>query len=208
MTNAIIKKLEAAINRALNLDPDALAALAELAGKVLAFEFINTGLVLFVFPAADGVRLDVEHTGEVTVTIRGTPVNMLAYLLSRSGSGEGFTGKMEVSGDVGLAQRFQKVVKDIDLDWEEVSRLGTVYSYAFVHRPQHPAFMDQVPIKLVAVRLDAGPLIVSSLVDEEAVDVAIGDRVEAVFEVFAAGVALPRFRMLPRDRRETSTVVW
>ena len=119
MTNAIIKKLEAAINRALNLDPDALAALAELAGKVLAFEFINTGLVLFVFPAADGVRLDVEHTGEVTVTIRGTPVNMLAYLLSRSGSGEGFTGKMEVSGDVGLAQRFQKIVKDLDLDWEE-----------------------------------------------------------------------------------------
>ncbi|OGT84016.1 MAG: hypothetical protein A3G96_03140 [Gammaproteobacteria bacterium RIFCSPLOWO2_12_FULL_52_10] len=26
---------------------------------------------------------------------------------------------MEVSGDVGLAQRFQKIVKDLDLDWEE-----------------------------------------------------------------------------------------
>ena len=121
MANAIIQKFEAALNRALKLDPDALAALAELAGKVLAFEFINTGLVLYIFPFpdTDGVRLDVNHEGEADVNIRGTPVNMLAYLLSNSGSGEGFTGRLEVSGDDGLAQRFQKVVKDIDLDWEE-----------------------------------------------------------------------------------------
>ena len=119
MTSTIIQQFEAALNRALKLDPDALAALAGLAGKVLAFEFINTGLVLYIFPATDGVRLDVTHEGEVDVNIRGTPVNMLAYLLSNPGSGEGFTGRLEVSGDVGLAQRFQKIVKDIDLDWEE-----------------------------------------------------------------------------------------
>ncbi|MBF8268681.1 MAG: SCP2 protein [Gammaproteobacteria bacterium] len=119
MTNAIIQKLEAAINRTLKLDPEAFAALAELAGKVLAFEFINTGLVLYIFPAADGVRVDVEHTGAVNVTVRGTPVNMLAYLLSNKGGGEGFTGRMEVIGDIGLAQRFQRIIKDLDLDWEE-----------------------------------------------------------------------------------------
>ena len=119
MTNAIIKKLEAALNRTLKLDADALAAVTELAGKVLAFEFINTGLVLYIFPAVDGVRLDVEHTGAVNVTVRGTPVNMLAYLLSNAGSGDGFTGRMEVIGDIGLAQRFQRIIKNLDLDWEE-----------------------------------------------------------------------------------------
>jgi len=119
LTNTITKNLEAAINRTLRLDPETFAELTGLAGKVLAFNFANTGMMLYIIPNDQGLHLSRQHTGVVDVTIRGTPVNLLAFVLSSSGSGEGFTGRLEVIGDVGLAQRFQGTIKELDLDWEE-----------------------------------------------------------------------------------------
>lgn len=107
------------MNRTLTLDPDALEGITKISGKVLSLEFINTGLVVYIFPNSDGVRLEENYAGEVNVSIRGTPVNMIAYLMSSTANGEGFTGKLEIIGDVGLAQRFQSIMKNIDLDWEE-----------------------------------------------------------------------------------------
>jgi ubiquinone biosynthesis protein UbiJ len=115
----MLKRLETALNRTLKLDPDTLAALAELSGKALAFEFSNTGLAFTVFPAADGVRLESGRATAADVCIRGTPTDLLAYLLAASGKGEGYAGRLDVSGDVNLAQRFQAVMKNVDLDWEE-----------------------------------------------------------------------------------------
>ena len=119
MTASIIKKFEALVNRTLKLDPETLACLAELSGKVLSLEFINTGLVLYIKPGAGGVLFDTDYSGDVNVAIRGTPVNLAAYLMSASGKGEGFTGRLEIIGDVGLAQDFQTIIKRVDLDWEE-----------------------------------------------------------------------------------------
>ena len=119
MTGRIINKFNALVNRTLKLDTGTLDRLAELSGKVLSLEFINTGLVLFIIPDTDGVRLDTEYPGEADVAIRGSPVNLVAYLMSSSGKGEGFTGRLEIIGDVGLAQDFQSIIKEADLDWEE-----------------------------------------------------------------------------------------
>lgn len=119
MTSRIIKKFEALINRTLKLDPETQERLTGLSGKVLSLEFINTGLVLYIIPGMEGVRLDTDYSGEVYVSIRGSPVNLVAYLMSSSGKGEGFTGRLEIIGDVGLAQEFQLIIREVDLDWEE-----------------------------------------------------------------------------------------
>ena len=119
MTARIIKKFEALVNRTLKLDPETLESLADLSGKVLSLEFINTGLTLYIIPGSGGVRLETSNSGDVNVSIRGTPVNLAAYLMSASGKGEGFTGRLEIIGDVGLAQDFQTIIKAADLDWEE-----------------------------------------------------------------------------------------
>ena len=65
------------------------------------------------------MNLETDYTGEVDVGIRGSPVNLVAYLMSSSGKGEGFTGRLEIIGDVGLAQDFQSIIKAADPDWEE-----------------------------------------------------------------------------------------
>jgi len=44
---------------------------------------------------------------------------MIAYLVSTKTNSDSFAGKLEIIGDVGLAQQFQSIMKNIDLDWEE-----------------------------------------------------------------------------------------
>lgn len=118
MSEFVLRKFEALVNRVIRNDPVTIDRLAEISGKILSLEFINTRTAIYIFPQSSGIRLESGHSGEVDVCIRGTPVNMLAYLMSAAGNGN-ITGKMEISGDVGLAQYFQSIVKDIDLDWEE-----------------------------------------------------------------------------------------
>lgn len=119
MAGRIIKQFEVLINRTLKLDPETQVRLAGLSGKVLSLEFINTGLVLYLIPELESMRVDTGYSGEANVIIRGSPVNLIAYLVSSSGKGEGFTGRLEIIGDVGLAQDFQSIIKQVDLDWEE-----------------------------------------------------------------------------------------
>lgn len=80
------------------------------------------------------------------------------------------------------------------LTWKEVAGAGEIYSYSVVWRPKHPVFDPLVPIVLVAVRLDAGPMMITTLEDCEHDQVEIGGRVEAVFRAVAGGPTLPRFR--------------
>jgi uncharacterized protein len=82
------------------------------------------------------------------------------------------------------------------LTWFESDGRGTVYSFALVRRPQHAAFEEELPIRLIAVELDDGPMLISAL---EAGDPIIGARVAVTFR--AEELPLPRFRLIPEDSR-------
>ena len=49
--------------------------------------------------------------------------------------------------------------------WEEMSGLGTVYSFAVVWHPQQSAFDGKVPIILAVIELDEGPQMVSTVIN-------------------------------------------
>ena len=55
-----INQIEKLINKALGLDEETLVALGQLEGKVIAFEFINTKLILYIFPSAQGLDIRTE----------------------------------------------------------------------------------------------------------------------------------------------------
>lgn len=111
------------MNRGLALDSDSMSALASLSGKVIALELINTGAKFYLFPCAEGLQLQDNHDGEANVRIMATVPDMLAYLLSSTDESQSPSGTLQVIGDVGLAQRFQSIIRNTDLDWEEfVSR--------------------------------------------------------------------------------------
>lgn len=65
------------------------------------------------------------------------------------------------------------------LDWETASPYGTLYTYCKVYRPQHEYFFEHVPLILIAVQMDAGPMIVSNLINYGSEDFYIGMKVKA-----------------------------
>lgn len=80
-----------------------------------------------------------------------------------------------------------------DLNWQEVSGSGEVYTFTIVYRAPSAALAKDAPYVIAVVELDEGGSLMSRLVDTDVESVRIGDRVEAVFNPVSESV-LPFFR--------------
>lgn len=114
-----ISQIEKLINKALCLDEETLCALATLNGKIIAFEFINTNSTVFLFPSMDGLTIHTTYEDKPDVLIKGTPTNFIMMMASSKQGAAGLPTDMQVIGDIGLAQRFQKIMQNIEIDLEE-----------------------------------------------------------------------------------------
>lgn len=82
-----------------------------------------------------------------------------------------------------------------DVRWLDTDGRGVVYSHTTVHRSANPAVWPDVPYVLAVVHLDAGPHVLTRLIDCAADEVRVGDPVQAVpFEV--NGSAVYPFRLV------------
>jgi len=81
-----------------------------------------------------------------------------------------------------------------DLDWQQVSGAGTLYSYTLARIPTMPEFSDEMPQALAVVELAEGVRINTTLVDVAEQDIKIGMAVKPVFDkVSPDGDTLLRF---------------
>ena len=80
----------------------------------------------------------------------------------------------------------------LSIDVSELSGRGTVYSYAILHHPQHPAF--DYPVFAVLVDLDEGIRMVSNIVGVAKDEIRIGMRVEVDFVSTVGQQKVPVFR--------------
>jgi uncharacterized protein len=83
----------------------------------------------------------------------------------------------------------------LEIEVVELSGRGTLYSYAVLHHPQHPAF--DYPVLAALVDLDEGIRMVSNLVDIDLPGIEIGMPLEAIFVPTAGDRAVPVFRPAP-----------
>lgn len=79
-------------------------------------------------------------------------------------------------------------------EWEVVSGKGTLVSWVTFHRAYWDGFAPDLPYDVCVVQLDEGPMLVSNLVQTGGVAIAVGDRVEVVFDRVTDDVTLPKFR--------------
>lgn len=119
------RTLEAALNRALRLDPDTRDGLRALDGQRIALQVENPPLALQV--RVDGDRLvvgPVDNESEPDLSVRSTLGALVAQLPTPFGSmfrrdDAPPVGRLRVAGDADLARRLQRLAERFDPDWQQ-----------------------------------------------------------------------------------------
>jgi uncharacterized protein len=68
-----------------------------------------------------------------------------------------------------------------DVEWQQATGRGTVYTFSTVRVNDLPPFGDKVPYIVAIVELDEGPRLMTNLVECEPDDVHVGMTVEVTF---------------------------
>lgn len=115
---SLVAMLEIAFNRAIAYDTDTQKKLIALQGKVIAVELRGLDLRIYFMPAGDGVQLSGDYEGEPDTVISGTPGRLLHVALTQDRKPL-FEGEVAITGDIELGQRFNRILENLDIDWEE-----------------------------------------------------------------------------------------
>lgn len=112
-------------NRFLRLDPDTLVRLGDIQNKVICVRINSANSdrqpELYFLPSEGGLQMRSQYDGTADVTISGNPPAFLRMALGQRAKGAFASGEMQISGDLELGQRFQRVIKKLDIDWEEIT---------------------------------------------------------------------------------------
>lgn len=117
LRTTVAKSLEFAVNRTLAYDPGSQAALAHLAGKSLAVRFTQPALSLYFDFVDERVRVAGYREMPADCTLTGSLPAVLG-LLWREHHSLADSG-VNVMGDVGVLQQLQRILTELDLDWEQ-----------------------------------------------------------------------------------------
>ena len=112
--------LEQAVNRYLSLDPTASRQLAADHGRSIRLDLDGPFPDLVFVPQHDGrLRLLRRHEGDPDCTLAGSPLDLVRSGKRDEGPRQLFSGRVRLSGDTELAQRFGNTLAGLDIDWEE-----------------------------------------------------------------------------------------
>ena len=116
---------ESLINHALRFDPVSARQLSQLT-DILAVELTEPAVTFYCCGTDQGIRIVHDCTEHVRTRLTGSPVALLGLLrqpASLAGTG------VELTGDVGLLQQWQVLLRNLDIDWEDM--IGKVLDSTF-----------------------------------------------------------------------------
>lgn len=114
------RALEAALNRALALDPETRESLRPLDGRRVALHVAAPPLALQV--RVDGERLavgPVDAADAPDLSVRSTLGGLLAQLPFLRNDDAPPVGQLRIEGDADLARRLQRLAERFDPDWQQ-----------------------------------------------------------------------------------------
>lgn len=114
------RTLEAALNRALALDPETRDGLRALDGRRVVLRIAAPPLALQV--RVNGERLEVgpvDETEEPDLGVRATLGGLFSQLPFFKRDDAPPVGKLRIEGDADLARRLQKLASRFDPDWQQ-----------------------------------------------------------------------------------------
>jgi ubiquinone biosynthesis protein UbiJ len=119
LPDTVLAAAEAMVNHVLALDPESIARLAPVHGRVLLVELTGFGTRIYVVPGEGRLFLFGSYEAAPDCIVRGSPVALLAMVLAEHREDAVFAGAVQIDGDNHLAQVLGEVFRDLDIDWEE-----------------------------------------------------------------------------------------
>jgi ubiquinone biosynthesis protein UbiJ len=117
------RALEAALNRALALDPDTREALRPLDGRSVALHLASPPLALRILVVGERLEVGpVRASDEPDLSVRstlGAILSQLPNLLGARDERAAPVGKLRIEGDADLARRLQRLAERFDPDWQQ-----------------------------------------------------------------------------------------
>lgn len=121
---ALTAAIETAFNTWLALDAEtygtAQTQLQSLQGKLICLHVTNPDLRLYFLPTAERVMVASDYAATPDVTIHGSAVALMR-LANADDSGKAMLANgIKIDGDLGLGTRFSQILREVDIDWEEL----------------------------------------------------------------------------------------
>ena len=115
-----VSKFEKYINKILSLDEETLCALNKFNDKIIAFEFVNTKIKLYITSFEHGLSINTKCNRAPDVLIKSSPTDFIKTMLSSKYGATDVPIDMQVVGDTILAQDFQKIMRNLEIDLEDL----------------------------------------------------------------------------------------
>ena len=137
LQDSLIAIAEIGGNRLLGLDEVALAECREMQGHCIAIDITDLDFQLFCHPGDWGIRLSRQAPArEIDASISGRLMALVNLASQDDKVSTSIQEKVSFNGDVALAQRLQRLLAGLDLDWEEAlaARTGDVFAFQLNQR--------------------------------------------------------------------------
>lgn len=137
MQDSLIAIAEIGGNRLLGLDEVALAECGEMQGSCIAIDITDLDFQLYCHPGNWGIRLSRQAPArEVDASISGRLMALVNLATQDDKVSTSIRERVKFTGNVALAQRLQRILAGLDLDWEEAlaARTGDVLAHQLQQR--------------------------------------------------------------------------
>ncbi len=118
LTSAGLAAAEKCINKSLQYDPATQNALASCEGKILSLRITSPRITIAAVIQEKSIRLMNHWDGEVDTQVSGSLI-ALAQIAQTSVHNLKDSG-VTVMGDLQLLAQLQKILQQLDIDWEEM----------------------------------------------------------------------------------------
>lgn len=120
LAHNLLGLVEAAGNRLLAMDELAIQRCTELQGRIVAIELSDLSKMFYFHPGSWGLRVSLQAPDrEVDATIRGRLGSLISLSQQQDKISTSIQERIEISGDTRVARKFEKILTDLDIDWED-----------------------------------------------------------------------------------------
>ncbi|MFT5656879.1 MAG: ubiquinone biosynthesis protein UbiJ, partial [Gammaproteobacteria bacterium] len=132
LPDTLLAIAEIGSNRLLSLDEQVMQRCESLQGRCIELHVTDLDFRLYCHPGSWGMRLSQQKPArEIDATISGRVVALVNLSLQEDKISTSIRERVSIQGDASVAQRMQKILAELDIDWEEVlsEYTGDVLAY-------------------------------------------------------------------------------